>query len=73
MEDTGIKKHSLDKRYTNQVEIMKMASKVRQEELEQANKKMKEEMSNIRQKNFELQESLAKAEKSRFQEKILLE
>ena len=55
------------------MQIMKMASKARLEELEETNKKLKDENLSLKQKIFELQEQLSKLEKSRFDEKNLIE
>lgn len=33
IEESGIRRQSVDKRYTNQLELVRMSSKVRQEEL----------------------------------------
>lgn len=46
------KKSSVDKRYCNQLELMKISSKVRQEELEESNRKLKEENKILKDKNY---------------------
>jgi chromosome segregation ATPase len=67
----SVKKNSVDKRFSNQIELLKMSSKVRQEEYEESNKKLKEEIKGLKERNFELQDRLSKSEKFMSQEKNL--
>ena len=64
IEESGVRRQSMDKRYTNQLELVKMSSKVRQEELQEINKRLKEENKSLKEKNIDLHEKASRLEKA---------